>query len=157
MNQKDAQTQTIYDVSAGVTAHEIELMGRRRSQSRIIFDRFLRNRVAVLGAGILVLLALAALAAPLLLRETAGYDPSTALSNDILHSPSLAHPLGTDDLGRDELARLLYGARVSLSIGMASMLVALVFGVGIGALAGYYGGLVDTLLMRFTDMVLAVP
>jgi peptide/nickel transport system permease protein len=159
MSRKEAETQTKspYYVTEGITAHEIELMGKRRSQSRIIFDRFRRNRAAVLGASVLLLLALAALSAPLLLHQTTSYDPSTALSNDLLQPPSLAHPLGTDAIGRDELARLLYGARVSLSIATVSMLVALVFGVGIGAVAGYYGGIVDTVLMRFTDMVLAVP
>jgi peptide/nickel transport system permease protein len=71
--------------------------------------------------------------------------------------PSLAHLFGTDAVGRDELARSMAGGRVSMIIGLASMLMAIVLGVGIGSFAGFYGGLVDTLLMRFTDVVLAVP
>jgi len=157
MSREQATSAGPYYVSEGIAAHEIELMGRRRSQLRIISGRFLRNRAAFIGMFVLAFFALAALVAPLVLHQTTSYDPSTALSPDLLRPPSLTHPLGTDEIGRDELARLLYGARVSLSIGITSMFVGLLFGVGIGAVAGYYGGIVDTLLMRFTDMVLAVP
>src|SRR5262249_14035261 len=151
MIRRQATPTDLYRAPDIVSAHDVELMGRRRSQARIIFDRFLHNRAAVLGAGVLLLLALAAFLAPLYLHQTSSYDPSTAFSPDRVQPPSLAHPLGTDELGRDQLARLLYGARISLSIGVTSMLVGLIFGVGIGAVAGYYGGVVDTLLMRFTD------
>src|SRR5207245_6645485 len=75
---------------------------------------------------------------------------------DTLSPPTLAHPFGTDDVGRDTLARAMAGGRVSLSVGLLSMLLAIVFGVGIGSFAGYYGGAVDNILMRFTDVVLAV-
>jgi peptide/nickel transport system permease protein len=77
--------------------------------------------------------------------------------SETLAPPSLAHPLGTDDVGRDTLARVMAGGRVSLSVGLASMLLAILLGVGIGAFAGYYGGAVDNVLMRFTDVILAVP
>src|SRR5215813_2259858 len=157
MMRKHATQPGVTPVSEGIMLHEIELLGRRRSQARIIFDRFLRNRAAVVGAILLLLLLLAAFFAPLLLRQTQTYDPSLAISDAILQPPSLARPFGTDELGRDQLARLLYGARVSLSVGIASMLVGLVLGSGVGAVAGYYGGIIDTLLMRFTDMVLAIP
>jgi len=77
--------------------------------------------------------------------------------SETLATPSLAHPLGTDDVGRDTLARAMAGGRVSLSVGLSSMLLALLFGISIGAFAGFYGGVVDNVLMRFTDVILAVP
>ena len=77
--------------------------------------------------------------------------------NATLASPTVAHPFGTDDVGRDTMARAMYGGRVSLLVGFASMLMAIVFGVGIGSFAGFFGGVVDNILMRFTDIILAVP
>jgi peptide/nickel transport system permease protein len=74
-----------------------------------------------------------------------------------LVGPSLAHPFGTDEYGRDVLARLLYGGRTSLTIGLVAMLVALGVGIALGALAGYWGGLLDALIMRLTDGLLAIP
>src|SRR5581483_11041394 len=72
-------------------------------------------------------------------------------------SPSGHYLLGTDNLGRDVLARLIYGARVSLTLGVASMLIATLIGVGVGLISGYYGGKLDMLLMRFTDMNMTIP
>src|ERR1051326_1546399 len=137
-----------------------QLERKRRSQMRIIVDRFVRNRLAVAGFFVLVLIGLAALFAPVLYHATATYDPSTNINlklSPAFQDPSLQHPLGTDELGRDELVRILYGGRVSLLIGIASMFVALFVGVTIGALAGYFGGIVDNLLMRVTDVILAIP
>jgi peptide/nickel transport system permease protein len=136
-----------------------QLARKRRSQMRIIFDRFLRNRVAVVGMVVLGIITLATIFAPFLTHASAADpDPSIKLDlNNIFGAPSLLHPLGTDELGRDELARILYGGRVSLMVGSASMVVALVFGIGIGAIAGFYGGIIDNLLMRFTDVILAIP
>src|SRR3972149_6084651 len=74
-----------------------------------------------------------------------------------LRGPPLAHPLGTDDLGQDLLARMLYGGRISLAVGVAAMLIAIVLGTLIGALAGYVGGVVDQALMRATDLFLSLP
>jgi peptide/nickel transport system permease protein len=136
-----------------------QLARKRRSQMRIIFDRFVRNRLAVAGFLFLVLMGLAALFAPVLTHATAtNPDPSIVLDlNNTFGSPAVQHPLGTDYLGRDELARILYGGRVSLLVGISSMFVALVVGIAIGALAGYFGGIIDNLLMRFTDVILAIP
>ena len=118
-----------------------ELQRKRRSQGRIIFDRFVRNRPAVGGAMVLVLITLLALLAPIITRQTATYDPSEFIDvPNAFASPSLTHLLGTDDLGRDEFARLIFGARVSLLVGIASMVVAVLVGITIGALAGYFGG-----------------
>jgi peptide/nickel transport system permease protein len=85
------------------------------------------------------------------------YDPETPDLSNMLSPPSLAHPLGTDELGRDMLTRTLYGGRVSLIVGVFAMLVAVTLGTLVGAVAGYFGGVVDNLLMRFTDFALAFP
>lgn len=130
-----------------------ELARKRRSQTRIIFDRFVRNRVAVSGFVVLVLMTLAAILAPVLTHQ----DPNAIDVYNTTAGPSLQHLLGTDDLGRDELTRLLYGARVSLLVGLASMLVTVIFGGTLGSVAGFFGGWVDNVLMRVTDAFLSVP
>src|SRR2546429_1017402 len=133
-----------------------ELVQKRRSQGRIIWDRFIRNRAAVVGAAALLVLVLFCFVGPYI--WTLNPDSLNALSaTSTLANPTLAHPLGTDDVGRDTLARAMYGGRVSLLVGFISMLMAIVFGIGIGSFAGYYGGAVDNILMRFTDVILAVP
>ncbi len=133
------------------------LVQKRRSQARIIFDRFMRNRTAVAGAIILIFMFLFCFLGP----YVTGHNNPNAINvsnvTQTLAGPSLSHPFGTDDVGRDELARAMAGGQVSLLIGLTSMLVAIVFGVGIGSIAGYYGGIVDNLLMRLTDVVLSVP
>lgn len=137
-----------------------QLARKRRSQLRIIFDRFVRNRLAVAGFIVLALMGAAALLAPILYQQTTTFDPSTYINlrlNPAFQGPSLRHLLGTDELGRDELARILYGGRVSLLIGISSMFMALFVGVTIGALAGYFGGFIDNALMRVTDIILAIP
>jgi peptide/nickel transport system permease protein len=150
--------------ATNVTEEEVEpflevapvLVQKRRSQGRIIFDRFLRNRAAIIGAVFLIALFVFCFFGPLLWRA----DPNLINVTDVSAQqapPSLAHPFGTDDVGRDTLARAMAGGRVSLSVGLLSMLMAIVFGIGIGSFAGYYGGTVDNILMRFTDVILAVP
>lgn len=133
------------------------LVQKRRSQARIIFDRFMRNRTAVAGAVILIFMFLFCFVGPYV---TGHNDPNAINVSNVsqtLAAPSLTFPFGTDDVGRDELARAMAGGQVSLLIGLTSMLVAIIFGVGIGSIAGYYGGIVDNLLMRFTDIILSVP
>ena len=118
--------------------------------------RFGRHRLAVVGAILLVILAGLAALAPALARWL-GIDPGDV---DLYHrfaGPSAAHVLGTDELGRDELMRLLLGGRVSLSIGFAAAMIAAILGTAIGLPAGYLGGRLDALLMRFTDGVIALP
>jgi peptide/nickel transport system permease protein len=135
-----------------------ELARKRRSQSRIIFDRFIRNRVAVAGAIILIIMVLLAVLAPVITPSRPGYDPTTTpFVNPPLLGPSLAHPFGTDNVGRDELARWLYGARVSLQVGLFAMLCSILIGVTVGSIAGFYGGWFDAVLMRVVDAVLALP
>lgn len=118
--------------------------------------RFARHRLAVASALLLALLGGAVLAAPLI-EARLGLDPTAVSLLDRFGPPSFDHPLGTDELGRDVLARLLHGGRVSLFVGVAAALASAVIGTGIGLLAGYYGGRLDDLLMRFTDGLIALP
>jgi peptide/nickel transport system permease protein len=128
---------------------------RGDSQWRIATRHFKKSRIALAGLCILLVLYLIALLAPLL----APYDPIA--QRDIVQTsylaPNAQHWLGTDRFGRDILSRILYGARISLSIGFVATLISVTLGTVLGALAGYFGGRVDALLMRFTDMVLAFP
>jgi len=133
-----------------------ELAQKRRSQGRIIFDRFIRNRIAVGGAVFLFLLLLFCFLGPLFWRFDPTLPDFTSVSAT-LSPPTLAHPFGTDTVGRDYMARMMSGGRVSLLVGLTSMLMAIIFGIGIGSVAGYYGGIIDNILMRFTDVILSVP
>ena len=115
--------------------------------------RFRRHRLAMVGSVILLGLVIAVLVGPLVWRLPI---------NDIdfkakLKGPSWSHPLGTDDLGQDLLARMLYGGRISLAVGIAAMLIAITIGTAVGAISGFAGGAVDHVLMRITDMFLALP
>ena len=112
-----------------------------------------RSPVAIAGAGILLLLVLAAVGA----GAFSGHDPLAQELGRRLEGPSGAYPLGTDDLGRDLFSRLLHGARYSLLIGTISVSIAVLVGVPMGAVAGYAGGKVDAVVMRFTDIMLAFP
>jgi peptide/nickel transport system permease protein len=112
-----------------------------------------RHRLAALGAGFVGLALLAAVTAPVV----APHDPLKQDLGNVLQTPSRAHWLGTDDLGRDVLSRLLHGARVSLQAGVLTVLFALVVGVALGLVGGYVGGRVDEALMRVMDAVLAFP
>jgi peptide/nickel transport system permease protein len=112
-----------------------------------------RHPRLVIGAVLVVVLVLVALLAPLLTR----YDPIVGDVSDGLQAPSGAHWLGTDDQGRDVMARVLYGSRISLSVGLISVTIGLVVGVTIGLVAGYASGTVDLLLMRLIDALLAFP
>ena len=118
--------------------------------------RFLRHKLAVASLFVLALLISMSAAAPLV-ETWLGVDAFTADLYQRLQDPSLDHPLGTDEIGRDHLTRLLYGGRVSLLVGLVAALFAAVIGTVIGILAGYFGGRLDALLMRATDSVIALP
>jgi ABC-type dipeptide/oligopeptide/nickel transport system permease subunit len=125
------------------------------SQWQIAMRHFRRNRPALIGLWAIVLLAAATLLTPLLTP----WDPyaQTDIVRTRFQPPTLMHWLGTDGFGRDILTRLLYGARVSLTIGFVATGISITLGTLLGAVAGYAGGRLDTLLMRFTDMVLSFP
>lgn len=119
----------------------------------VVWRQLRRNRGALTGAVVLTVLVLVALLAPVLSPA----DPLEVRPERRLQPPSRAHPFGTDELGRDVLSRVLYGARLSLTVGLISVGVAVAGGVSLGLAAGYLGGWVDTLLMRVVDVLLAFP
>ncbi len=115
--------------------------------------RLLRNGPAMLGLLFIAIFVAAAILAPLI----SPYDPTVGVIGEAKHGPSLQHLMGTDSVGRDEYSRVLFGARISLTVGSVAVLTGLVFGCLVGALAGGAGGIVDTILMRVVDVLLAVP
>jgi peptide/nickel transport system permease protein len=120
---------------------------------RILSRRFMKNKLSTAALGILLgLLALASLA-PLI----SPYNPMATDIDNMLSPPSFKHPFGTDELGRDILSRMIYGSRISLSVGFVAVGIAVLIGIIIGSLAGYYGGWIDSVLMRFVDIMLCFP
>ncbi|HLY90371.1 MAG TPA: ABC transporter permease subunit [Acetobacteraceae bacterium] len=115
--------------------------------------RFRRKHVALAAGFVLLLIILAAIAAPLI----APYDPSTPDYDNVLSPPTLAHLFGTDSYGRDILSRVIWGGRISLSVGFISVIVGGVVGVALGLLSGFFGGWVDSLIMRGADVLFAFP
>lgn len=122
-------------------------------RTRTGWERLLREPSALIGGGIVLVFALMAVFAP----WVAPYDPNASDWSTIRLGPTLAHPFGTDDLGRDVLSRIIFGARASLAAGFLSVAIALVFGVPFGLIAGYFGGVVDIVISRLTDALLACP
>ncbi len=117
-----------------------------------VWKRFRRHPGAMGGAIVLFLMALAVLLAPL-----SPYDPELSSMEERYQPPSLRHPMGTDALGRDLFTRVLYGGRISLTGGLLVVAISLTIGVPVGALAGFYGGRLDGVLMRITDTFLSLP
>jgi peptide/nickel transport system permease protein len=148
--QSDKAMTAVKAAPCGVTG-----LAAARPQSlwRNFWRRFCRHRLALLGMTVLMVLTLGILLGPLIYHHRIN-DIDFAVS---LQGPSLAHPLGTDDLGQDLLARILYGGRVSMAVGLVAMLIAILIGTAIGATAGYCGGWVDHVLMRLTDLFIALP
>jgi peptide/nickel transport system permease protein len=139
--------------NAGVAAISGELLNPPRTLWGDAWRRFKRHRLAIAGSCVLIFFIVATLIGPLIYRV-----PRDAM--DVLNSMSgstALHPLGTDDLGRDMLARVLFGGRISIAVGMVAMLLLITVGTVIGAVAGFFGGVVDNTLMRLTDMFLALP
>lgn len=124
---------------------------QRKERSRL-YSVISRDRKAQVGIVILALFIFVAIFASWL----APYDPNE-MTIDMMGSPTWAHPLGTDDLGRDLLSRILWGTQISLFVGVATVAIALVFGVALGVLAGYYGGWIDMIIMRYIDLQWAFP
>ena len=122
------------------------------STTRLVWRRFRRHLGAQVGSLVLLILVLAVLLAPL-----SPYDPEKSRIADRFQPPSWQHPMGTDPLGRDLLTRILYGGRISMTVGVLVVGITLTLGVAIGAIAGYAGGILDHLLMRITDAALTLP
>lgn len=124
-----------------------------RGATRALIQRLLETRLVGTGLTISALVLLSALAAPIL----APYDPNEQDYLAITEPPSTAHLLGTDDIGRDVLSRIIYGSRVSLEVGLIAVGIAAGVGVSLGLVAGYVGGLLDDVIMRLVDAIQAVP
>jgi peptide/nickel transport system permease protein len=118
-----------------------------------VWRRYCRHRLAMAGSVVMLILILATLIGPIVYPVPID-DIDFAVK---LTGPSWAHPFGTDDLGQDLLARLLYGGRISMAVGLVAMLIAILLGMVIGALAGFFGGVFDSMLMRLTDLFLSLP
>lgn len=139
----------------GVTlASEIERQDLRPRKSRnTVWGRFRRHKLAMFGLSILMIFCLAALFAPLI----APHDPDVIDIRNLKQPPSAEHLLGTDSAGRDVLSRLIYGARISMSVGVVAVSISSFIGITVGLISGYAGGRIDTLLMRFTELVMTFP
>ena len=115
--------------------------------------RFKQNKLAVLGGLVVAVLFTIAIFAPAITP----YDPNAINVQNILEPPGFTHPFGTDDLGRDILSRIIWGSRISLSVGFVAVGISTFIGVILGAITGYYGGWVDRVIMRFVDIMLSIP
>jgi peptide/nickel transport system permease protein len=124
-----------------------------RSPWSIAYSRFRHSKLALFGVVIITLMTLATLFAGVI----APYGENEIDLFNITAQPSEAHMLGTDELGRDELSRLLFGGRISLSVAVGAALISTLIGIVVGTISGFYGGWIDTLLMRFVDLMLAFP
>ena len=136
-------------------AEHTEEHAQSRSMMQEVWRRFKKNKGAVVGLCIFLVICVLAISAGFV------YDYDTqVVGGDVtqrLQSPSWEHPFGTDEMGRDILIRVIYGARYSLSVGVVAVAIALVIGVSLGALAGYVGGITENIIMRITDIFIAVP
>lgn len=134
-------------------ADTLTISGRPDTFLKLLWKQLRKNHLAMIGGVLLLGFFMAALFAPLL----SPYDPLAQDLYNRLEPPSLDHPFGTDDFGRDILSRVIYGSRISLRIGVVAVVIALALGTSIGLIAGYWGGLLDQVLMRLMDLLLAFP
>ncbi len=121
--------------------------------NNVFWQHFRRNRLAVAGSIVVGLLFAISLLAPII----SPYNPADIDVTSILEAPSLAHPLGTDELGRDLLSRMIWGSRISLKVGFVAVGISTTIGMLLGALAGYYGAWVERIIMRLVDVMLCFP
>jgi peptide/nickel transport system permease protein len=142
---------------------EVEVSAGSGSTRTLVGDawrRLAKNRLALLALAYLAVVALLALSGPLWIPRLYGdvlYVKTSTVEQTRFLPPSLAHPMGTDDFGRDVFARVVLGARVSLSVGFVATFISVGLGLLLGGLSGYYGGFVDSVVMRLTDVFLAFP
>ncbi|WP_255331306.1 nickel transporter permease [Methanocalculus taiwanensis] len=123
------------------------------TETNFLLAEFCRNRLALIGAVIIGIIVLCAIFAPLI----APFDPAEQNLRERLQTPSIQHPFGTDDLGRDIFSRVVFGSRISLSIGICVVGITALFGTILGLLSGYGGRAIDEVIMRFVDIMLAFP
>ncbi len=140
-------------------ANEVEIV-KGASLWQDAWKRLLKNKLAVFGLIVMAIMAFAVIFGPMILYWATGFTADGIPENgDLIKSfpPSLLHPMGTDEAGRDLLARVLQGGRISLMVGVISTFVSLIVGVSYGAIAGYIGGKIDNVMMRIVDMIYAIP
>jgi len=154
---------------ADVRSEEATEFVRGTSLWRDAWRRLLKNKLAVFGLVVVVIVSIASLVGPTLIKRTLGFTPDYIPSQDVKLARSYPpftgpdgqfswlHPMGTDNAGRDQLARVLQGGQISLFVGIISTLVSLLIGVTYGAIAGYIGGRVDNVMMRFVDVLYSLP
>jgi peptide/nickel transport system permease protein len=123
------------------------------SPRKLFWKRFKKNKLALVGGVIVLFLFLIAFLAPFI----SPYNPDEIDRKEILEPPSLEHPLGTDDLGRDLSSRMIWGSQISLAVGFVAVGIATFLGMILGAFSGYYGGWIDRIIMRFIDVMLSIP
>lgn len=146
-------TENPADGTLPVTEPIVTMPRKKTSEVLEVFRHLLRNRAALVGLVIIGLFVIASVFAPLV----STHDPLTTSLPNRLQPPSGTHLLGTDELGRDLFSRMLYGGRISLNIGIISVLIGALVGVPLGAISGYYGGKLDILAQRFIDIMIAFP
>ncbi len=128
------------------------LVRESETMTAIVWKRFRRHPAAIVSMAILFTLILG-----VILVSFSPYDPEASDMSSRLQPPSLQHPMGTDQLGRDMLTRVLYGGRISIVVALMVVVITLIIGIPIGAAAGYFGGAIDNVLMRLTDVALTLP
>jgi peptide/nickel transport system permease protein len=153
MSERTIDAVPIAEPSAAVRQLEHSLSSTPRTLWGDAWRRFLRHKLALVGTAMLLFFIVAVLIGPMIYRVSPEALDFKALSG----RPSLKHPFGTDDLGRDMLARSLYGGRISLAVGVVAMLIAISLGTVVGSVAGFFGGKIDQVLMRVVDLFLALP
>ena len=154
---------------ANVRPDEAGEFVRGTSLWRDAWRRLLKNKLAVFGLIVVIIIIIASLLGPTIIKRTFGFTPDSIPTGDITLAQSFPpftgpdgefswlHPMGTDNLGRDQFARVLQGGQISLFVGIISTLVSLLIGVTYGAIAGYFGGRIDNTMMRFVDVLYSLP
>jgi peptide/nickel transport system permease protein len=145
--------QTDSFANASVQIARLETTTKIESPTQVAWRRFRRHRLALVSLIVLVIISLMTIAAPLFTR----YDPNEMNLRDRALAPNNEHWLGTDNLGRDMWTRTVYGGRISLQVGLAAAAISTSIGVILGSISGYYGRLVDMVIMRITDVVMTFP
>jgi peptide/nickel transport system permease protein len=124
-----------------------------KSPEKIFWKRFQKNKLAVIGGIMVLALFIIAVFASIF----SPYDPNEIDRYNILNPPDIRHPLGTDELGRDIMSRMIWGSRISLAVGFVAVGIATLIGILLGSVAGYYGGWAERIIMRFIDIMLSIP
>lgn len=148
----DVDLQTVKGEPAAIKGEAFTKPGL--SLRQMVWRRFRRHKMAMAGVVILIFIGLYSFGGALIFSEEYANHTDTSIR---LQPPSREHPFGTDTVGRDILARTIYGGQISLLIGITAVIIEVGVGVAVGALAGYYGGLLDSLLMRFTEATFTIP